>query len=296
MRKELEKCWICGKSEVRIKTDGSKYIFKQRKGCDFICGACVSFGPDSITDANVMRGLTFMHRKSKAHTYVRNFSLTAMRRAYIKALFLEDERWIRHFEGQDKGRIINSIVECTEKNRTEKNLELQAELKDQIYSNLKYRKGYYESWLFDEVPTTRFNKYLHTDVRRFIRKYHRYKNKTENMPDGTGEFYEEVPKVVPLKKQISEDGIEYYIVFDPAMDEKPKTYTVEKEHQDGDRKISDRGIFDGVVRHEKRADRHIKKPTMPTVHKALTEEKTVLRRRRRTMVTRKSNQHTKIRG
>ena len=136
---------------------------------------------DSITDGNIRRGFTFAHRKSKVHE-IRDFSPTAWRRAYIKALFFEDERWIRKIESQDKGRIMWQIVECKEKNRTEKNLELQAELKAQIWSNLEIRKGYYEAWR-NEKPTTKFAKHLHQDVRRFIHKCCRYKNKTEGMAD-----------------------------------------------------------------------------------------------------------------
>jgi len=116
------------------------------------------------------------------------------------------------------------------------------------------------------------------------------------MSDSTGEFYEEVPKAVPLEKQISEDGIEYYVVFDPAVDEKPKTYTDGKEIEDGDREISDRGVFNGVVRHEKRANRRIKKPKTPTIREALTTEKALFRRRPHTMVTRKPDQRQETRG
>ena len=249
---------------------------------------------DSITDGNIRRGLTFAYRKSKVYE-IRNFSPTAFRRAYIKALFFEDERWIRKIESQDKGRIMWSIVECKEKNRTEKNLELQAELKDQIWSNLEIRKGYYEAWR-NEKPTTKFAKHLHPDVRRFIHKCYRYKNKTEGMADYACEFYVEEPKLVPLEKQISEDGIVYYVVFDFVVDKKQETYTAGKEIEDGNREIFDRGVFDGAVRHEGRANRRVKKPTTPTVHKALTKEKALLRKRPHTMVTRKPDQRFEISG
>jgi hypothetical protein len=134
---------------------------------------------DKITDGNVRRGLTFWGSdESEVHTNVRDFSPKAWRQAYVAALFFENERWIKCIESQDKGRIINSIVKCQGKNRNEKNLELQAELRDQIYNNLEYRKGYYEA-LRDGKPTTAFNKYLHPDVRRFIQKYNHYQNNAE---------------------------------------------------------------------------------------------------------------------
>jgi hypothetical protein len=189
----------------------------------------VSLGTGRITDGNVKRGLTF--KESKPHVYVTDFSPTAWRKAYIKVLFLEYERWVKCIEAWDSrnSRFMWSIVDCKEKHRTDKNLELQADLKDQIYNNLEYRKGYYEVFR-DGKPTTRFSKYLHPDVRRFIQKYDRYNNATEVLH---GE----------------------------------------------DRKLSDRGIFNGAVQHEQRTNRRIKKPTTPIIRKALQEEKVILRRR-----------------
>jgi len=131
---------------------------------------------NEVTKKNIRYGLTF--RESKPHVYITDFSPTAWRQAYIKALFYENEKWIRCIEAKEDGRIINSIVDCKEKHRTDRNLELQAELRDQVYNNLEYRKRYYEA-IRDGKPTTRFNKYLHIDVRRFIQKYDRYKNQTE---------------------------------------------------------------------------------------------------------------------
>ena len=133
---------------------------------------------NEVTKKNIRYGLTF--RESKPHVYITDFSPTAWRRAYVKALFFENEKWIRCIECWDgqKSRFEHSIVDCNERQRTDKNNELQAELKDQIYNNLEYRKGYYEA-LRDGKPTTKFNKYLHPDIRRFIQKYDRYKNATE---------------------------------------------------------------------------------------------------------------------
>jgi hypothetical protein len=161
--------------------------YKPGSKVDYICWRCVSLGEasawkkfaDKVTDTNIRRGLTFRGSDgSKIHTYIRDFSPQAWRRAYVKALFFENQTWIKCIESQDRGRVINSIVNCKGKNRMEKNLELQAELRDQIYNNLEYRKGYFES-LQDGKPATKFNKYLHPDVRRFIRKYNRYQNRTE---------------------------------------------------------------------------------------------------------------------
>ena len=190
---------------------------------------------NQVTANNIRYGLTFA--ESKPHVCITDFSATAWRRAYIKALFLENEKWIECIEAQDiKGRIINSIVDCKEKHRTDRNLELQAELRDQVYNNLEYRKGYCESFR-DGKPTTKFNKYLHADVRRFIQKYDRYKNETEVL-------------------------------------------------HGKDRKLSDRGIFNGTVQHEQRTNRRIKKPKKFAIRQAQSKEKSILRRRPVAMVTR----------
>ena len=182
---------------------------------------------NKITQKNIKYGLTF--RESKPHVYITDFSPTAWRQAYIKALFYENEKWIKCIEAKEDGRILNSIVDCPDKHRTDRNLELQADLKDQIYNNLEYRQGYYEA-LRDGKPTTQFNKYLHPDVRRFIQKYGRYKNATEVLH---GE----------------------------------------------DRKLSDRGIFNGAVQHEQRTNRRIKKPKKFAIRQAQSKEKSILRRR-----------------
>jgi hypothetical protein len=218
-------CLFCNLLEPNYKPDPQ---------VDFICGSCVQLGTGlidaaKITEKNIRHGLTF--KESKPHVYVTDFSPKAWRRAYIKALFFEDERWIKCIEAWDsrERRFINSIVDCKEKHRTDRNLELQAELKDQIYNNLEYRKGYYEA-IRDEKPATKFNKYLHPDIRRFIQKYDRYKNATEVLH---GE----------------------------------------------DRKLSDRGIFNGAVQHEQRANFRIKKPKKFAIRQAQSKEKNILRRR-----------------
>ena len=131
---------------------------------------------NEITGKNIRYGLTF--KESKPYVFITDFSAMAWRRAYIKALFFENEKWIKCIEAREDGRILNSIVDCKDKYRTDRNLELQAELKDQIYNSLEYRQGYYEA-LQDGKPTTKFNKYLHPDLRRFVQKYDRYKNATE---------------------------------------------------------------------------------------------------------------------
>ncbi len=188
---------------------------------------------NKITQKNIKYGLTF--RESKPHVYITDFSPTAWRQAYIKALFYENEKWIKCIEAKEDGRILNSIVDCPDKHRTDRNLELQADLKDQIYNNLEYRQGYYEA-LRDGKPTTQFNKYLHPDVRRFIQKYDRYKNATE-------------------------------VLYGK------------------DRKFSDRRIFNGVVQHEQRANRCIKKPKKFAIRQTQSKEKSILRRRPVAMVT-----------
>jgi hypothetical protein len=182
---------------------------------------------NEITEKNVRHGLTF--RESKPHVFITDFSATAWRQAYVKALFLENEKWTKCIESQENGRIINAIVDCKEKHRTDRNLDLQAELKDIVYNNLEYRQGYYEAFR-DGKPTTKFKKYLHPDVRRFIQKYVRYKNATE---------------VLHSK----------------------------------DRKLSDRGIFNGAVQHEQRANRRIKKPKKFAIRQAQSKEKSILRKR-----------------
>lgn len=91
---------------------------------------------NEITGKNIRYGLTF--RESKPHVFITDFSPTAWRRAYIKALFFENEKWIKCIESRDSRdrRILNSIVDVKEKHRTDRNLELQAELRDQVYNNL----------------------------------------------------------------------------------------------------------------------------------------------------------------
>jgi len=182
---------------------------------------------NEITDKNIRYGLTFT--ESKPHVYITDISAMAWRRVYIKALFFENEKWIKCIEAQENGRILNSIVDCKDKHRTDRNLELQADLRDQVYNSLEYRQGYYEV-IRDGKPTTKFNKYLHPGVRRFIQKYDQYKNATEVL-------YGE------------------------------------------DRKLSDRGIFNGTFQHEQRANRRIKKPKKFTIRQAQSKEKSILRRR-----------------
>ena len=82
------------------------------------------------------------------------------------------------YRGQGRRKNYKLDCDCKDKHRKDRDLELQADLKDQVYNNLEYRKGYYEA-VRDGKPTTKFNKYLHPDVRRFIQKYDRYKNATE---------------------------------------------------------------------------------------------------------------------
>jgi len=185
---------------------------------------------NEITEKNIQHGLTFI--KSMHHFFITDLSSKAWRRAYIKALFFENNRWIKCVEGWDsrERRIINSIMDCKDKYRTDRNLELRAELRDQVYNHLVYRQGYYEA-IRNGKPTTKFNKYLHPDVRRFIQKYDRYKNAGEVLSHGK------------------------------------------------DRKLSDRGIFNGAVQHEQRANRRIKKPKKFTLRQAQSKEKSILRRR-----------------
>ncbi len=182
---------------------------------------------NEITEKNIRYGLTLA--ESRHHIFITDFSATTWRRAYIKALFFKNGKWIKCIEAKEDGRIINSIVDCKDKYRTDRNLELQAELRDQVYNNLEYRKGYYEA-LRDGKPTTKFNKYLHPDVRRFIQEYDRYKNATEVL-------------------------------------------------HGKDRKLSDRGIFNGAFQHEQRANQRIKKPKKFAIRQAQSKEKSILRRR-----------------
>ena len=191
---------------------------------------------EQVTEKNIRYGLTFA--ESKPHVFITDFSATVWRRAYIKALFLENEKWIKCIEAQDrKGRIINSMIDCKDKYRTDRNLDLQVELKDMVHNTLECREGYCEA-LRDGKTTTKFKKCLHPDVRRFIQKYDRYKNATEVLSHGE------------------------------------------------DRKLSDRGIFNGTVQHEQRANRRIKKPKKFAIRQAQSKEKSILRRGSVAMVTR----------
>jgi len=220
--------------------------YKPSSQVDYICWRRVSLGDasvwkkfaDKIIDDNVWRGLTFRESdEHKVHTYVTDFSPKAYRQAYIKALFFEDKRWIRHFESQHKGKPVYDLVGCRRRlstgeyhmnqNCINKNLELRVELRDQVHNNLEYRKGYFEA-IQDGKPTTKFNKYLHQDVRRFIQKYNRYQNHTE--------------------------------VF----------------HGEN-RRLCDGGIFGEVVQYEQGSDRDITEPKEPSIRETLPEEAIILR-------------------
>ena len=112
------------------------------------------------------------------------------KRGYIRALFLENEKWIR---------CINKywmIVPGSRLNKLEnrRDLALKEKLADQIHPDTyPQRKAYFEAWLsakccaedcnrfcdechgvkFKPVPN-RIAKYFDPDVRRFIERYHRF--------------------------------------------------------------------------------------------------------------------------
>jgi hypothetical protein len=117
------------------------------------------------------------------------------KRVYIRALLLEDERWINYIAKYCmivKGNRLNKI-------ENKRDLELKEKLADEIHPDTyRQRKAYYEAWLkakccvddcdrncdechgikFNPVPY-RISKPFDQDVRRFIEKYQRFWLKSE---------------------------------------------------------------------------------------------------------------------
>jgi hypothetical protein len=126
-----------------------------------------------------------------------NIRLSAVdfKRGYIRALFLEDERWINciiKYWMIVPGRRLNKLD-----NR--RDLALKEKLADQVHPDTyQQRKAYYDAWLnakccaddcgrycdechgikFDPVPSC-ISKPFDPDVRRNIKKYQRYWLKSE---------------------------------------------------------------------------------------------------------------------
>ena len=117
------------------------------------------------------------------------------KRAYIRALFLEDECWINYVTKYCmivKGNRLNRLDD-------KRNLALKEKLADEIHPDTYLqRKDYYEAWLkakccaddcdrfCDECHGIKFNavpyriaKPFDLDVRRFIEKYQRFWLKSE---------------------------------------------------------------------------------------------------------------------
>jgi hypothetical protein len=117
------------------------------------------------------------------------------KRAYIRALFLEDERWIKCIEKY------HMSVPGIRTNRIDdkRDMALKEKLADQVHPDIYLqRKDYYEAWLnakccaddcdrfcdechgikFKSVPY-RISKPFDQDLRRFIEKYQRFWLKSE---------------------------------------------------------------------------------------------------------------------
>lgn len=155
-------CLYCGKPEPR---------YKPSKGVDFICGTCVQ---------------SFVGVRSEPLDF---------KRGYIRALFLEDERWITCIEKYWM------IIPGNPKNQRHRDRDwaFKEKLADQVHPDTyEDRLAYFQAWLnakccaddcdkycdqchgikFDPVPY-RLSKEFDIDVRRFMEKYQRFWLKSE---------------------------------------------------------------------------------------------------------------------
>ena len=175
-----KRCLYCNQE------DGGLQKNKYRPGVDvdFVCSSCMARLPS-----------------------LSSIDPVDFKRAYIRALFLEDERWINCITKY------HMIVPGIRTNRIDdkRDIALKEKLADQIHPDTYLqRKDYYEAWLnakccaddcdrycdechgikFSPVPY-RISKPFDQDVRRFIEKYQRFWLKSEQekaLKDLRGEY------------------------------------------------------------------------------------------------------------
>jgi hypothetical protein len=163
----MKLCLYCNQ-----KDSAEKNKYKPGSSVDFICTSC-----------------------SARMLNLKSLGPVDFKRAYIRALFLEDERWINYITKDCM------IVPGNRLNRIDnkRDLELKEKLADQIHPDTYLqRRDYYEAWLkakccaddcdricdechgikFNPVPY-RISKPFDQDVRRFIEKYQRFWLKSE---------------------------------------------------------------------------------------------------------------------
>ena len=175
----MKRCLYCNQEDSARKN-------KYRPGVDvdFVCSSCMARLPS-----------------------LSSIDPVDFKRAYIRALFLEDERWINYITKY------HMIVPGIRTNRIDdkRDIALKEKLADQIHPDTYLqRKDYYEAWLnakccaddcdrycdechgikFSPVPY-RISKPFDQDVRRFIEKYQRFWLKSEQekaLKDLRGEY------------------------------------------------------------------------------------------------------------
>jgi hypothetical protein len=172
-------CSVCGKPEGRR--------YKPPKDAEYVCSACVQRSVNMLQDYAGQLG----RNKKPAH----QFDHVDFKRGYIRALFLEDERWTTALTKY------SMIVPGNPKSQTviARDIALKNELSDQVHPDTyQERKAYFKAWLnakccaddcdkycdechgikFAPVPH-RLSRVFDPDVRRFMEKYQRFWLKSE---------------------------------------------------------------------------------------------------------------------
>ena len=163
----MKRCFYCNQED-----GGYKNKYKPGNDVDFICSSCV---------ARMAR--------------LQRVEPVDFKRAYIRALFLEDECWIKYISKYCmivKGNRLNRMDD-------KRDMALKERLADQVHPDTYLqRKDYYDAWLnakccaddcgrycdechgikFKSVPY-RISKPFDQDVRRFIEKYQHFWLKSE---------------------------------------------------------------------------------------------------------------------
>ena len=121
-------CSVCGKPE------GERY--KPSKGIEYVCGTCVQRSINRPQDYAGQLG------RNKKPTH--QFNHVDFKRGYIRALFLEDERWVTALTKY------SMIVPGNPKSQAVivRDIALKNELADQIHPDTyQERRAYFKAWL-----------------------------------------------------------------------------------------------------------------------------------------------------